>query len=298
MKYCSKCGRQLMDGEICNCDQQAGMQYGTDYRAYNQYPYEQQGQVQGQVQMQDVVKQNAKGFFNKILELLKSPVEQGKNFVFSGDIVTAVIMIVIQGIASGLFAIVMCTKAQGIFDKITGMMYGSSSAADIMQMKAMLKMPVFKAFLITLIISVILTFILAGIIMIFNNISHSQLIFKNVISLVSLRSIVASIIVLFGCIAAFINIYAGIAVFTVGNIAGFMLIAVVWSHICQNTTDKQIYMMIITYIIFMIIYMLAVRLCWKMYLPDVLKIALDKMQSGLKSLGNPSKAIEEIIDSL
>lgn len=294
MKYCSKCGRQLMDGEICNCDQQAGMQYGADYSAYNQYPYEQQGQVQ----MQDVVKQNAKGFFNKILELLKSPVEQGKNFVFSGDIVTAVIMIVIQGIASGLFAIVMCTKAQGIFDKITGMMYGSSSAADIMQMKAMLKMPVFKAFLITLIISVILTFILAGIIMIFNNISHSQLIFKNIISLVSLRSIVASIIVLFGCIAAFINIYAGIAVFTVGNIAGFMLIAVVWSHICQNTTDKQIYMMIITYIIFMIIYMLAVRLCWKMYLPDVLKIALDKMQSGLKSLGNPSKAIEEIIDSL
>ena len=298
MKYCSKCGRQLMDGEICNCDQQAGMQYGADYSAYNQYPYEQQGQVQGQVQMQDVVKQNAKGFFNKILELLKSPVEQGKNFVFSGDIVTAVIMIVIQGIASGLFAIVMCTKAQGIFDKITGMMYGSSSAADIMQMKAMLKMPVFKAFLITLIISVILTFILAGIIMIFNNISHSQLIFKNVISLVSLRSIVASIIVLFGCIAAFINIYAGSAGFTVGNIAGFMLIAVVWSHICQNTTDKQIYMMIITYIIFMIIYMLAVRLCWKMYLPDVLKIALDKMQSGLKSLGNPSKAIEEIIDSL
>lgn len=298
MKYCSKCGRQLMDGEICNCDQQAGMQYGADYSAYNQYPYEQQGQVQGQVQMQDVVKQNAKGFFNKILELLKSPVEQGKNFVFSGDIVTAVIMIVIQGIASGLFAIVMCTKAQGIFDKITGMMYGSSSAADIMQMKAMLKMPVFKAFLITLIISVILTFILAGIIMIFNNISHSQLIFKNVISLVSLRSIVASIIVLVGCIAAFINIYAGIAVFTVGNIAGFMLIAVVWSHICQNTTDKQIYMMIITYIIFMIIYMLAVRLCWKMYLPDVLKIALDKMQSGLKSLGNPSKIIEEIIDSL
>ena len=274
------------------------MQYGADYSAYNQYPYEQQGRVQGQVQMQDVVKQNAKGFFNKILELLKSPVEQGKNFVFSGDIVTAVIMIVIQGIASGLFAIVMCTKAQGIFDKITGMMYGSSSAADIMQMKAMLKMPVFKAFLITLIISVILTFILAGIIMIFNNISHSQLIFKNVISLVSLRSIVASIIVLVGCIAAFINIYAGIAVFTVGNIAGFMLIAVVWSHICQNTTDKQIYMMIITYIIFMIIYMLAVRLCWKMYLPDVLKIALDKMQSGLKSLGNPSKAIEEIIDSL
>lgn len=298
MKYCSKCGRQLMDGEICNCDQQAGMQYGADYSAYNQYPYEQQGQVQGQVQMQDVVKQNAKGFFNKILELLKSPVEQGKNFVFSGDIVTAVIMIVIQGIASGLFAIVMCTKAQGIFDKITGMMYGSSSAADIMQMKAMLKMPVFKAFLITLIISVILTFILAGIIMIFNNISHSQLIFKNVISLVSLRSIVASIIVLFGCIVAFINIYAGIAVFTVGNIAGFMLIAVVWSHICQNTTDKQIYMMIITYIIFMIIYMLAVRLCWKMYLPDVLKIVLDKMQSGLKSLGNPSKVIEEIIDSL
>ena len=298
MKYCSKCGRQLMDGEICNCDQQADMQYGADYSNYNQYPYEQQEPVQGQVQMQDVVKQNAKGFFNKILELIKSPVEQGKNFVFSDDIVTAVIMIVIQGIASGLFAIVMCTKAQGIFDKITGMMYGSSSAADIMQMKAMLKMPVFKAFLITLIISVILTFILVGIIMIFNNISHSQLIFKNVISLVSLRSIVASIIVLVGCIVAFINIYAGIAVFTVGNIAGFMLIAVVWSHICQNTTDKQIYMMIITYIIFMIIYMLAVRLCWKMYLPDVLKIALDKMQSGLKSLGNPSKIIEEIIDSL
>ena len=39
MKYCSKCGRQLMDGEICSCDQQAGMQYNANYADYNQYPY-------------------------------------------------------------------------------------------------------------------------------------------------------------------------------------------------------------------------------------------------------------------
>lgn len=72
----------LWMGKFAIDDQQAGMQYGADYSAYNQYPYEQQGQVQGQVQMQDVVKQNAKGFFNKILELLKSPGRAGKKFCF------------------------------------------------------------------------------------------------------------------------------------------------------------------------------------------------------------------------
>ena len=83
-----------------------------------------------------------------------------------------------------------------------------------------------------------------------------------------------------------------------GNIAGFMLIAVVWSHSCQETADKQIYMMIIAYIVFMIIYMLAIRMCWKMYLPDVLKIALNQMQSQLKTLGSPNEIFKQIINSI
>lgn len=291
MKYCSKCGRQLMDGEICNCVQQASMQYNVNYGDYNQY-----SDVQGQ--MQNMVKQNAVGFFGQIIGLLKSPVEQGKNLVFAGNVVTAVILILIQGIASGLFAIVMSTKAQGLFDKIIGMLSNSSSASQIMQMKTMLKIPVFKAFLLTLIISVVLTFILALIMMVFNAILHSQMMFANVISLVSLRSVVATIIVLLGCIISFINIYAGIAVFAVGNIAGFILIAVVWSHCCPETADKQIYVMIITYIVFMIVYVLAVRMCWKMYLPDVLKIGLGQMQTQLKTLGSPNEILKEIISSL
>lgn len=291
MKYCSKCGRQLMDGEICSCDQQAGMQYNANYVDYNQYPY-------GQGQMQDVVKQNVKGSFNQIIELLKSPVEQGRKFVFASNVATSVILILIQAIASGLFAIVMSTKAQSLFDKVIGMMSSSSSASEIMQMKTMLKVPVLKAFLLTLVISVVLTVILAAIIMLFNTISHSQLIFNNVIALVSLRSIVATIMILLGCIVSFINIYAGIAVFAMGNIAGFMLIAVVWSHSCQETADKQIYMMVITYIVFMIIYMLAIRMCWKMYLPDVLKIALNQMQSQLKTLGSPNEIFKQIINSI
>ena len=291
MKYCSKCGRQLMDGEICNCVQQASMQYNVNYGDYNQY-----SDVQGQ--MQNMVKQNAVGFFGQIIGLLKSPVEQGKNLVFAGNVVTAVILILIQGIASGLFAIVMSTKAQGLFDKIIGMLSNSSSASQIMQMKTMLKIPVFKAFLLTLIISVVLTFILALIVMVFNAILHSQMMFANVISLVSLRSVVAIIIVLLGCIISFINIYAGIAVFAVGNIAGFILIAVVWSHCCPETADKQIYVMIITYIVFMIVYILAVRMCWKMYLPNVLKIGLGQMQTQLKTLGSPNEILKEIISSL
>lgn len=89
----------------------------------------------------------------------------------------------------------MSTKAQGLFDKVIAMMSSSSSASEIMQMKTMLKVPVLKAFLLTLVISVVLTVILAAIIMLFNTISHSQLVFNNVIALVSLRSIVATIMI-------------------------------------------------------------------------------------------------------
>ena len=267
------------------------MEYGTYNGDYQPYP-----NAEGSTQ--DKVKQHAAGIFSQIVELLKSPVEQGKEFVFAENTLAAVVLILIQGIASGLFAIVMCAKVQGLFDKVIGMLSGSSSASEIMQMKTMLKMPIMKAFIVTLIVSVVLTFILVALMMIFNAVTGSQMNFIQIISLVSLRSIVAAIMVLLGCIISFVNLYAGIAVFGMGNIAGFMLIATVWSHSCEETADKQIYMMMIMYIIFMIVYVLTVRICWKMYLPDVFKIALSQVESELKTLGSPDKILKEIISSL
>lgn len=309
MKFCSVCGRQLMEGEICNCDQQMNQQYQqytTDM--YNDNTYNNQyangnPQAYGYTQgydtqaMAQAGKQLASGVFNQIVSLLKSPVSAGKEFVQSGSTAAAFIMISLQGILSGIFALIMCMKVQGLFNQLINLATRySADISEIMQMKTYLKMPVFKAFIMTAIISVVLTLILTAIFMGANAIAGSGLKFTQTLSLVSLRSIMSSIMIILGCLISLFNVYAGIAVFCMGNVAGFILVAVVWSQINPMSADKQIYLVIAVYVIFTVVFALFMKFCWTIYLPDALKLAIDQMKSSMKGMSFKELLWENLSD--
>lgn len=292
MKFCSKCGRQLIEGEICNCDQQMNQyqQYTTDMyndNTYNNadsqaYSYTQGYDAQAMAQ---AGKQMASGALRQIMSLLKSPVSVGKEFVQSGSMAAAIIMISLQGILSGIFALIMCIKVQGLFNQLINLAtMSSASISDIMGMKTYLKMPIFKSFIMTVLISVVLTLILTAIFMGANAIAGSGLKFTQTLSLVSLRSIMSSGMIILGCLISLFNIYAGIAVFCMGNVAGFILVAVIWSQVSPMTADKQIYLIIAVYVIFTVVFALFIKFCWTIYLPDALKLVIDQMKGSMKGM--------------
>ena len=292
MKFCSKCGRQLIEGEICNCDQQMNQyqQYTTDMyndNTYNNadsqaYSYTQGYDAQAMAQ---AGKQMASGALRQIMSLLKSPVSVGKEFVQSGSMAAAIIMVSLQGILSGIFALIMCIKVQGLFNQLINLAtMSSASISDIMGMKTYLKMPIFKSFIMTVLISVVLTLILTAIFMGANAIAGSGLKFTQTLSLVSLRSIMSSGMIILGCLISLFNIYAGIAVFCMGNVAGFILVAVIWSQVSPMTADKQIYLIIAVYVIFTVVFALFIKFCWTIYLPDALKLVIDQMKGSMKGM--------------
>lgn len=305
MKFCSKCGRQLMEGEICNCDQQMNQyqQYTTDMyndNTYNNadsqaYSYTQGYDAQAMAQ---AGKQMASGALRQIMSLLKSPVSVGKEFVQSGSTAAAIIMISLQGILSGIFALIMCMKVQGFFNQLINLatMYSGDNFSDIMQIKTYLKIPIFKSFIMTALISVVLTLILTAIFMGANAIAGSSLKFTQTLSLVSLRSIMSSGMIILGCLISLFNVYAGIAVFCMGNVAGFILVAVVWSQVSPMTADKQIYLVIAVYIIFTVVFALFIKFCWTIYLPDALKILITQIKSSMKGMGFKEMLWESISD--
>lgn len=310
MNYCIKCGRQLMDGEVCNCENQSNLNYDQ----YNNGPFQQDniGNYNTGNQYNNSYQQNNYQNMNKsgagiqnamytILDLVKHPVQEGVEFVYSeSNTITAVIMILIQAILSGFFALVICIKIQGIFDKVISAMSlaSSSSTSKLIQIKSLLKMPMVKAFFLTLLISVLLTVILSLLFMLGNMIVKNQMNFIQSLKLVSVRSILVSMIVLVSCVIGLINIYAGIALFCMGNTIGFIVTAVLWSHCCDDTSDKQIYIMIVMVAIFTIVYAVIANLCWTQYLPDALKLALDTLKSTTKGLGSIDDIIQQIITSM
>ena len=101
--FCTKCGKPLADGEVCNCQgaapqidpaQQAApqQQSAAPQQQYQQAPQQQYQQVppqQYQQQYQQMAPQQSaasdyfKQFFNTALNVWKKPVTAGKEYVMS-----------------------------------------------------------------------------------------------------------------------------------------------------------------------------------------------------------------------
>ncbi|MDO5403053.1 MAG: hypothetical protein Q4F11_06395 [Eubacteriales bacterium] len=119
MKYCSKCGRQLNDGEVCNC--QSGVQpqgqpmqgqfngqpvMGGNVQFNNQPQGQPQGQFTGQPQGRPQYSQQSSPVFENIASLLKglfkNPVSSVSYYVNNASAASSCIVIAVLAFLSGL----------------------------------------------------------------------------------------------------------------------------------------------------------------------------------------------------
>ena len=295
-KFCTKCGRPLQEGEICNCqtvvnntmppetqmEQNAESSQKGEVTAGGQQSDSQQAQEQANYQYQprqsapSAQPSQAGAFFQRlfsnILLLLKEPATMGKEFVKSADIMMALSFIVIQGLLSGLFGLVVESKVSSYISSMLGWaseLFGTSS----------MEMPYAKAFFGTVAISVILTVILAALLWAVNMIFKNQVSFQEMLCEAAMRSICIIPVAIIAVILLLLNPVIGIVVFFSANIWGIVVISQINPVRDESRNNFIPLALYLAFFVFMLISCYLMYKCVGMYIPEELGTSISEIIS-------------------
>ena len=207
--------------------------------------------------------------FGSFLNIIKHPVTGGRDVILAGGVAVGIALMVLQGILTAIFAAIGANKAFG--DMVGVVSYFSSD--DV-------KIPYVKIIFLTLILSVILSFVLALLLFLGNLIMKNTVSFTQMIGAASLRSSVVIITNILAIIVCLINPVGGMLVFAIGNIWGFFVILQAMPIANETMRNKLPLVMILVYFVFMLANYFCVKQGYTGLLGDMGSL------SGLGSLGN------------
>ena len=265
--FCTKCGKPLADGEVCNCQgaapqidpaQQAAPQQQSaapqqqyqqaQQQQYQQAPQQQFQQVppqQYQQQYQQMAPQQSaasdyfKQFLNTALNVWKKPVTAGKEYVMSGKFTLAIGYLIVQAVLAVILGMVFEARSSlADFAELVGSSVGVTYV---------------KVFFGTLFLSAIFSIMLAGLLLGFNLIAKNNMTFKNALCLVSVRSIVIAPAMVVTLIIILINPLWGGVFSLVINIWGFIAIVKALPVVSEQSDNLLVHLVTAAILIFVII---------------------------------------------
>ena len=273
--FCTKCGKPLADGEVCNCQgaapqidpaQQAAPQQQSaavqqqyqqapqqqyqqaPQQQYQQAPQQQYQQVppqQYQQQYQQMAPQQSaasdyfKQFLNTALNVWKKPVTAGKEYVMSGKFTLAIGYLIVQAVLAVILGMVFEAR---------------SSLANLAEFAgSSVGLTYVKVFFGTLFLSAIFSIMLAGLLLGFNLIAKNNMTFKNALCLVSVRSIVIAPAMVVALIIILINPAWGGVFSLIINIWGFVAIVKALPVVSEQSDNLLVHLVTAAILIFVII---------------------------------------------
>lgn len=272
-KFCTQCGKPLEEGIQCDCMAAQHIETSEQYH-YN-------SEVGGNFQTKPST-DNISLLLKKILEVfkavVKSPSTEGAKHIVSTDRNIVLGLIGAQALLSTLFAILIATRMKSLL-RIVFLVGGSSKA------------PYIKIFFVTLLGSVALSFILAGIIFGICYLFKNRISMLTALRVVSVRSIALIPVTLVASVILFLNMGYGIALFFAGNLAGicYMVAAISGTNIINR--DK----------VPVIVFLAAIVFGWiSIYLmgKGMAIIAPDSLQGMPDSLTNPGDFFSGVLGGL
>ena len=243
MAFCRYCGRKLEEGETCTCQNQAGAPGSS---------------VKAEVVL-DQGKQAVGAAWKEFVHLLKAPVSYGESYVRKGNWVTSLIFLVLQGICSGLFAVFFVGKINGLIG------LGGSMTGD-------LKFSGVGAFFLTLLYSLILSAVLAGLYLAGAKLLKGQARFQEALSIVSMRSVILIPVTLVSCLVFLISISAGIVCYyCMGALAAVTFLMAGSRGIAEVNPDRRIYLTVGVLFVFVVVFFLFASWVLPSYVPSSLR---------------------------
>lgn len=274
--YCTKCGKLLVDGESCDC---------TNSTCTSQIE-----STHSNVTTEFSEKVNSTNFIvevkNTLLSITKHPVSTGVSYIQTYSLKLSLTFIIIQGILCGLFAVFFASKiGQGLTN------FGGALSGRNSQIEELMKIPYFKGFIITTILSIVLSFILATLLFIMNILFKNTVVYPQMIASASLRSIFSIYLIIFSILILFINPFISILFFFGGNILGILIIGMTLPH-NESATNYLPYITFAAFFIFMVISIFVISKSWTIFIPETLKSGLNQFQN---ILSDPKALLHSIL---
>lgn len=242
-KFCTKCGKQLQDGEVCDCQNNS-----TSISAFNE----------NSIWLE---------FKYLITNFWKNPISIGQDFVYKQNLVLALLFIAFQGIFSSIVGIIIDGKIIGMIESAVGSITSMfSTSVDINR-------PYLMVFIMTFLISVAFSFLLSVLMYAAYKVINIDVNFKTSIMQVSLRSFVICIFSVVSILFSFISIKTALFIFFISGVASIILITIFMAK--QMDCKLNYYAITVAILIFVALKIFIMVKSVHIYMPSSIKSMTD-----------------------
>ena len=317
--FCTKCGKPLADGEVCNCQgaapqidpaQQAAPQQQSaapqqQYQQAQQQQYQQAPQQQYQQAPQQQYQQAPQQQFQQVPPQQyqqqyqqMAPQQSAASDYFKQFLNTALnvwkkpVTAGKEYVMSGKFTLAIgYLLVQAVLAVILGMVFEvRSSLANLAEFAgSSVGLTYVKVFFGTLFLSAIFSIMLAGLLLGFNLIAKNNMTFKNALCLVSVRSIVIAPAMVVALIIILINPAWGGVFSLIINIWGFVAIVKALPVVSEQSDNLLVHLVTAAILIFVIISLIIMfTIGLECYCPGV----MSEIKSALGMFSGSSSRIK------
>lgn len=283
MGFCTNCGKELVEGEICECQ----VNFAENLQAENVNVSE-----SGEQQAENAVHREQQSFaatrepsavfahniFKLLLNILKAPVSAGRRAVEEGNVVVGISYIVLQGIITGLFGMAMVSKLNELIEQVGRSIvdaYGYDYTL-IINYISMGKFPLGKGFMISLFGSIMLSLIIAVLVMLLLTVFGGRPQFSNAIVAAGVRCVGTMPLSVLALLVSFIDLKWSIIVFLVSGIMGILFMAKTVTAGSGLREDRTPYLMLSLVLLILIVQVIMATNMETWYLSDLAHEAYDE----------------------
>ena len=282
MAFCTQCGKELEDGEVCGCQKNF-----TDNVQFNLN--------NGQAQK---IKENSKNFANNIiqifLQILKKPAEAGREFIQSGNVVFSMAFIILQGILSGIIIMMYAGKINSLLDMSLSIFSKNLKIKEATTILSQIKFQTSKVFMLALVASVIISFVITLVVWAMAALFKGSTNFSHVICIAGIKSAGTIPFMLLALLLSFISVKWGIIFYIISAVAGYIFTGCALASGAVAAADRMPYILSVTVIVSVFAYFVTTTKMGPVYFSDTVRVAYNSMANELKS--NMSKySYDEIV---
>ena len=218
-KFCTKCGRRLIDGQPCSCTQTQQNAEDTQENAYQSETAQAESQQTQQPvhdmqeSVQKEVKDKAKNFFTQALEMIKHPSTGFASSVADENSKNGLILMGIQALLAGLYLYVFVQKI------VSTALNGVSSFLGVSRYVG--QTPSFGH---GVILSIVVSLIISGVILgLMNAMGHAKINWFQACQIVGMRSLGSILALILAILGLLLGMYQfAVLIVLVGSVLTFI----------------------------------------------------------------------------
>ena len=283
-KFCTKCGKPLNEGEVCSC-QMVQAEQVTSVEQPTQNVQQTPVAAQAPYQQQSVTMQQTKNvlleLWQLILNIFKSPFKGAKQYVKTNDVLLSIILIVIQGLFTGILINTAITRT---FSEVTN---GLSGLA-----KGVIDTNPAGTVIIGMIVSIALSFAYALVLMIASLIFKVAINYSTCVRIIGVRAVAMIAGTVFSIILALLSAGAGIVFgLIIVPIIGFLYTVAAIKTIYTLSEDRLVYYLMVFVAFSLVVYYIVAIRVGLVNIPLIKNVTnglgdLSSLLGGVSSLGD------------